>query len=1177
MKFSDLVVLLPCTSLEDLPLDWQPAEAEEILSAYSALWHPRLVASAGSMPRWARAEDPPQGPEGALIVVPPVCQSRLPADWLSRAEGWGLCVLRGLRSRAQIISAALERLDGGPEPAQGLCPELVRDFLALGYAHLITELSTRQIRYMSNLDEVRLGREVVSAAQAAVGGQPELAQDHLRAALDTLVEARQYYYPAETYLLDVTVVAVSTLGPSLAAALAAALHKGRITNLLLGAVELEQLAKQAPETLELVQRAWSEKKIGILAGGKDEASLPLLPLEALLEHLQGGLGAFQRYLGQRPRVFGRRRYGLSVVLPQILAGLGLEGVFHGALDEGRFPTSHQSKIRWEGLDGTTVDGLGRVPLDAAQPDSFLRIARLMGDTLDWDQSNMAMLAHWPGQAAAWLEDLHRIDRYSSAVGRFVTVEDYLEQTRYAGQQRKYSPDEYRTPYLRQEVARGQPDPISRWVYYHRLRARWEQLRTIRFLIESLTGLPTESEDLSELQEAIRTIAAQEGPFRPEQWPESLMERQALADRLDSACWEMLARLAAVLCPGASVVPAGETRLAALAERMPESLPRSPVCPEPSAPEANPAPKAAAVLIVNPASFARRMWFSAEDGAALANLDGVRLAGRQQGRLHTACEVAGMGFLRVELKDEAGISASSELSPWAGPTVWEEVPTPTAAPLGSVHDSTQTVSEGVPAPAPMPTSSEQEKSSSAGPHQPMAQTARSPSASPPEEPTAVGLPDELIYPAPKRAGWAARLVGKKPRPLPPLAEEYLLRNEFFEARLDPTTGALRGVYTYGRRGPRCAQQLALRMPSAVGPKGISPDTEQNYTIMAADRIQVLSAGPVLGEIEVQGRLMTHQGQLAARFRQIFRCRRADPILEILIHLEPLLEPEPDPWNSYYACRFAWADQTAELFRSVHQISCRSEADRLETPWFVDLRTERERITLLLGGLPYHRRIGVHKLDTLLIVRGETARWFRVGIGVDLKHPMPAAWDFLAPPMLIPLRPMAIPVGTPLHQHLPSPQQVPAHQHSPGHQQTPSYQQAPSYQQVPSHQQVPSSQQRHFHRQASSNLAHQQAMSNQEALGIPAPAAGWFFHLNVRNVLATAWESIVEDGWVRGFRVRLVETEGRATTAQLRSLRRVASAALVDFTGKHCQDLAVEEDKILIPVRAYQYLQVEARYA
>ncbi|HPP52290.1 MAG TPA: hypothetical protein PK777_05005 [Thermoguttaceae bacterium] len=912
---------------------------------------------------------------------------------------------------------------------------------------------------MSNVDEVRLGREVVSAAQAAVGGQPDLAQDHLRSALAALVEARQYYYPAENYLLDVTVLAVSTLGPALEAALQAALEKSRLTNLLLGAAELEHLARQAPEMLELLRRAWSEKKVGVLAGGKDESPLPHLPLEAVLENIQQGLGAFERLLGQRPRVFGRRRYGLSAVLPQILAGLGLEGALHGALDEGRFPTSHQSKIRWEGVDGTTVDGLGRVPLDAARADSFLRIVRSLGDTLDWDHTSMAMLAHWPGQHCPWLDDLHRIGRFSAAVGRFVTVEDYLEQTRYAGQQKKYSPDEYRSPYLRQETARQTPDPISRWVYYHRVRTRWEQLRTLRFLVESLTGLPAEQQRLAELQEAIRTVAAQEGPFRPEHWAESLPHRQGLEERLESACRETLARLAEVLYPGASAVQFRENRIS-IPEDTKGGLPTSSALAEQSSSEVDSAGAVDSLLIVNPASFTRRMWFSTEGGAELASLDAVRLAGRQQGRLHAACETAGMGFVRVDLN---GVGESS-ISSWPP----ESLPQMLSDALPNVSDGTSTSDQESPPP---------------------------PSST-----------DELIYPPPKQASWAARLVGQKPRPLPPLAEEHLVRNEFFEARLDPTTGALRGVYNYNSRRPRCAQQLALRIPPKGGKQADPQDSERNYTIMAADAFRVISAGPVIGQLEVQGRLMTPEGQLAARFREIFRCRRGEPLLEILIHLEPELLPEADPWNSYYACRFAWGDQTAELFRSVNQLTCRSEADRLETPWFVDLRTDKERTTLLFGGLPYHRRIGVHKLDTLLVVRGETARWFRVGIGVELKHPMCAAWDFLAPAMAIPLR----------------------------------------------------------------RIAGQEAKTRSEA------RQGWFFHLNVRNVLVAAWESIIEEERVRGFRVRLVETEGRATTAQLRSLRPPASASQVDFTGKHIRDLAVEGDAIQIPIHAYQYLQVEARY-
>src|SRR6185437_16114922 len=45
----------------------------------------------------------------------------------------------------------------------------------------------------------------------------------------------------------------------------------------------------------------------------------------------------------------------------------------------------------------------------------------------------------------------------------------------------------------------------------------------------------------------------------------------------------------------------------------------------------------------------------------------------------------------------------------------------------------------------------------------------------------------------------------------LAEDNVLRNEFFEAIINPTTGSLAAIHEYKSRGNRFSQQLALRMP------------------------------------------------------------------------------------------------------------------------------------------------------------------------------------------------------------------------------------------------------------------------------------------------------------------------------------------------------------------------------
>ena len=180
-----------------------------------------------------------------------------------------------------------------------------------------------------------------------------------------------------------------------------------------------------------------------------------------------------------------------------------------------------------------------------------------------------------------------------------------------------------------------------------------------------------------------------------------------------------------------------------------------------------------------------------------------------------------------------------------------------------------------------------------------------------------------------------------------------------------------------------------------------EADDAYSIMAADEIRVVEAGPVVGEVAVRGRLMARDGQLLAGFRQTTRVMCGSRVIEIDLELDPRREPGGDPWNSYYAARFAWPKDVPALYRSVNQATVASEAARLEAPQFVEIRGEQGRTTILTAGLPYHRRCGLRKLDSLLIVRGEAARRFRFGIGIDLPEPQAAALDFGAPSPVVPL--------------------------------------------------------------------------------------------------------------------------------------------------------------------------------
>ncbi len=48
---------------------------------------------------------------------------------------------------------------------------------------------------------------------------------------------------------------------------------------------------------------------------------------------------------------------------------------HCTLDDGRFPTADQSRIQWEGIDGTIIESLGCLPIDAGRADVFLSLAK----------------------------------------------------------------------------------------------------------------------------------------------------------------------------------------------------------------------------------------------------------------------------------------------------------------------------------------------------------------------------------------------------------------------------------------------------------------------------------------------------------------------------------------------------------------------------------------------------------------------------------------------------------------------------------------------------------------------------------------------------------------------------------------------------------------------------------
>jgi len=823
-NYTQLIILLPCHSLEDFPLHHEGDDAQGLLANWSAMFHPTLVHSAGSMPSWARVDDPPEELAQRLLLIPSVSSGDLPAGFAARAKNDGAVVIRDKLDRREIVDEALRALDAnaGDSAAPALDEELVADFFALGYCFLQVELLTRQMRYASNLDEVYFDGQLTAAAAAAVQGDGEKARELLQSCFDVLGEERDHFYPVDAFLMDLTLVAETTIGP----ALREQLRTGDLSNVMLSAETLMKMSQQEPESLSAMKVAIENKRLSLVGGEFHEGPASILDGEAMLAELRRGLPVYQEHLGARPTIFGRRRFGLSPWLPQILKKLGFEAVIHATFDGGNFPDGNQTKTMWEGHDGTEINALGRPPMDATKPETFLNFCMKMGESMDSDHVATLYFAHWPGQASPWFDDLKRIARWGPALGKFTTLEEYFKESDHGGLTDRFEADFYRPPYLKQAVIRQEPNPISSVVEYYRERAAQQAAASLNSLADLLTGKPS-------------GVSFEPPPFR-----EASAETPEAADSATSAL-----------------------------ERFSEALPRS-------------GEEQAGCLVANPHSYVRRMCVAADEMARLPTVERpVYAVGETDGRKHFVVDVPPMGFAWVT------------------------------------------------------------------------------------------------------GGDAGAAKGQKP-----LVDEGVLRNEFFEIRFDETTGGMRSLHDYNNRGNRLSQQLAMRMPARrAGDEG-----DTGYSVMVADSVEATLADAAVGEITSRGRLVDREGRELAGFVQRFRVVRGSRVLEIDIELDPKEQPRANAWNSYYACRFAWADESANLHRAVGGVRESAASRRFESPWYVDIDLPKQRTAILTGGLPYHRRVGMRMLDSLLIVRGEQARTFRLGVGIDLKYPLQEALSLMTPP-------------------------------------------------------------------------------------------------------------------------------------------------------------------------------------
>ena len=490
MSYQKVVILIPSHSLEDFPTELSDKQAESLLNAFSVSFHPRLVASTGLMPGWHRADEPTTDVDGSLIIVPTACDDQLPAGWVSLAREQGAVVVSGLHDRTEMVEAALAGLANEPaadgessknddneeaepstaaqddsvgdsssdESVSEVSASVVDDFYALGTCWILMELLTRHMHHFSSYDEVFFEKTVVAAAKDAVKGDESGVEISLRSSYELLLEARERFFPVDCYLLDLCLLAPDMAGEKLDHLL----KEEPPVNYLLRALDAQEMAESHPETVQLLKKAWDEGRADVAGGDLHELAAPLVPLESAILDLQRGRAAFREIFQREPTTWGRRRYGLSPMLPQLLQKFGFHSGLHFLLDDGIYPDREQSRMRWEACDSSSVDAYSRIPLAADSATTWLKFPERMAETMESDQVAALALARWPETKCPFFEDLRRMQNYAPVLGRFVTFEEYFLHTDDHGGGWHHDTKEYLSPFFVQAVARREDRPITRF-------------------------------------------------------------------------------------------------------------------------------------------------------------------------------------------------------------------------------------------------------------------------------------------------------------------------------------------------------------------------------------------------------------------------------------------------------------------------------------------------------------------------------------------------------------------------------------------------------------------------------------------------------------------------------------------------------------------------------------------
>ncbi|MEO1524164.1 MAG: hypothetical protein AAFX06_01955 [Planctomycetota bacterium] len=434
-SFEECSVLIPTATLEDIGDCPSDEHARSLLAAWTALWHPVLLAQAEQLPSWYRADSPPAPDGSRLLAVPMGALDVLPNDYRRRCDANPQCRWLEGSSREDLL-ASLELSANEPPALESQGRHItVADFFAAGFLSLQVQVMTRRLRYTSNLDEIFLQTRIVAAAKAFLERDGEAASSVLHEVFDCLAEERDHYFSSDPHLIDLTLLTPEVLERALESGWLArwtdslsgndqGLH-ATPKNVLLDGPVAAAVAKD-PARYDGLREALRHDEIGWAGGGPAETTEPLdaMTMSQAERVFLAGTELATSAFGQPPTVYGRLSGSTPADLAHGLINKNYCGVMPIDFTAGA-GFGDEAKVLVSTGAGE-IEALTAKPIDAASDRAFLTLGAELGESIDTGEVATGLMVHWPDQVCDSYRDLCRAATWGVAMGRFWTLQGYFQ-------------------------------------------------------------------------------------------------------------------------------------------------------------------------------------------------------------------------------------------------------------------------------------------------------------------------------------------------------------------------------------------------------------------------------------------------------------------------------------------------------------------------------------------------------------------------------------------------------------------------------------------------------------------------------------------------------------------------------------------------------------------------------